>query len=105
MQLESSSNLAVQSKVQFHPLKDQVKNLEEQIQCLKFDNERLRLHVNDFITTSVGHISQVPEDAPVKTHGDMELKIENDVIAEQTILTSSDSEMTYQIPLGEIIYR
>ena len=58
MQLESSSDLAVQSKVQFHPLKDQVKNLEEQIQCLKFDNEQLRLHVNDFITTEM--IYQIP---------------------------------------------
>ena len=110
MQLESSSDLAVQSKVQFHPLKDQVKNLEEQIQCLKFDNEQLRLHVNDFITTSVSHIGQVLEATPVKTHGDMdlliseELKTENDVhvIAEPTILTSTDSKITYQFPLAEV---
>ena len=106
MQLESSSDLAGEPQLKFHPFEDQVKNLEEQIQCLKVDNEQLRLHVNDFITNSIGHIGHDTEAIPVKTHGDMEhliseeLKIEK-VIGLQTHFTSGDSEMISQIPLGE----
>ena len=101
MQLESSSDPAGEPQLKFQPFKDQVKNLEEQIQCL---NERLCLHVND-ITNSIGHIAHVVEPTLVKPQGDMKLsiseqkKIENDVIAEQTILTSSDSPMANEIPL------
>ena len=110
MQLESSSDLAGEPQLKFHSLKDQVKNLEEEIQCSKLDNERLRLHVNDFITKSKGHIghSRSVLTMPVKAQEDKEwliseeLKIENDVIAEQTILTSCDFEMTHQSPLEEV---
>ena len=101
MQLESRSDIAGESQLKFQPFKDQVKNLEEQIQCLKVDNEQLRLLVNDFITTSVDHNGHVAKDAPVKTSGLLiseELKIENDTIDEQTILISTDSQITYQIP-------
>ena len=107
MQLESRSDLGGEPQLKFQPFKDQVRNLEEEIQCLKFDNERLRLHVND-ITNSIGHIAHVVVATPVKARGDTEhliseeMKIENDVIGEQTILTSSISLMADEIPLEEV---